>query len=160
MNDYSWYNGGIYSSLENVDLIVDEGRSFLRSNSTDKFDMIMLTLPRTNTSRSVEGYALTENYLFTTDSISEYLNSINKNGHQVVVANDDAEILRLLTLTLTVFEQKGINVQDAMDSIYILGSTPPVFVLRNGVFEESITSKIYDTAINEYGCTINIVFPN
>lgn len=152
VNHYSWYNGGIYSTVENVDLIVDEGRSFLRSAGADKFDIIMMTLPRTNTSRSVEGYALTENYLFTTNSIAEYLDRINENGHLVVVANDDAEILRLLTLTLTVFEQKGVNVQDAMDHVYILGSSPnPVFVLRNGVFGEDLANKIYNAAINENG---------
>ena len=152
VNQYSWYNGGIYSTVENVDLIIDEGRSFLKSSGMGKFDIIMLTLPRTNTSRSVEGYALTENYLFTTDSITEYLSRINENGHLVVVANDDAEILRLLTLTLSVFENKGINIQDAMDYVYILGSAPnPVFVLRNGVFKEDITNKIYDAAINENG---------
>ncbi|MDX9917187.1 MAG: hypothetical protein RBT15_04145 [Gudongella sp.] len=152
VNKYSSYNGGIYSDFKNINVVVDEGRSFLRSNVTDKFDLIMLTLPRTNTSRSAEGYALTENYLFTTDSISEYLNGINENGHLIVVANDDVEILRLLTLTLTVFENRGINIKEAMDYVYILGSSPnPVFVLRNGVFDKGDIDRIFDDSINKYG---------
>lgn len=152
VNDYSGYNGGIYSSIENIELIIDEGRSFLRSGSDSNYDIIMLTLPRTNTSRSIEGYALTENYLFTTDSINEYLSRINPDGHLVVVANDDAEILRLLSLTISVFEEKGITAMRAMDSVYILGSIPnPVFVLKNGDFDKETSEKIYQAAITERG---------
>ena len=150
VNDYDWYNGGIYSSLEHIQIIVDEGRSYLRSHDQDNFDIIMLTLPVTNTSRSREGYALTENYLFTTDSIREYLGLLNDNGQLVVVANDDAEILRLLTLALTTFEEMGVDHQTAMQSVYILGSWPnPVFVLKNGVFSDDVMDQIYQAAMQD-----------
>jgi hypothetical protein len=147
VRDQADYNGGLYTRQEQVSLIVDEGRSFLRSHDTGKFDTILLTLPRTNTSRSREGYALTENYLFTTDSIKEYMDRLTENGHLVVAANDDAEILRLLSLTLTIFEESGKNAEAAMESLYIMGADPnPVFVLRNNAFTEKEMESIHAAA--------------
>jgi hypothetical protein len=148
VRDHAEYNGGLYTRQEKVTLVVDEGRSFLRSHDTGEFDTILLTLPRTNTSRSREGYALTENYLFTTDSIHEYMERLTENGHLVVVANDDAEILRLLSLTLSVFEESGKNAETAMESLYIMGADPnPVFVLRNGSFTKQEIELIHAAAV-------------
>ena len=152
VKDYSDYNGGIYTSTEKVNVIVDEGRGYLRSHENEKYDVIMMTLPKTNTSRSREGYALTENYLFTTDSIREYLDRLNENGHLLLVANDDAEILRLLTLTLSVYKDRNVSVSKAMNSLYILGSAPnPVIVLKKGSFDDEMIEKIYHDAINVKG---------
>ncbi len=69
--EYAWYNGGIYTDLDNVTVIVDEGRNFLKRQK-EKYDIIMLTLPITKTGRGLEGYALTENCRFTTDSGGVY----------------------------------------------------------------------------------------
>lgn len=147
VQDRSDFNGGIYTSMDQVDLVVDEGRSFLRSHDTGSFDTILLTLPRTNTSRSREGYALTENYLFTTDSLQEYMDLLTEDGHLVVVTNDDAEILRLLSLTLAIRAEEGLSPEEAMESLYILGASPnPVFVLRNGSFTEADSLAIHAAA--------------
>ena len=148
VKDYSSMNGGLYTSFEQVELIVDEGRSYLRSHDTGKFDSILLTLPRTNTSRSKEGYALTENYLITTDSIKEYLDRLTEGGHLVVVANDDVEILRLLSLVIEVCAERGQDVETAMKSLYILGADPnPVFVLKNHSFNTEEIEEIYNAAL-------------
>ncbi|NLU44705.1 MAG: hypothetical protein GXX11_07540, partial [Acholeplasmataceae bacterium] len=69
---YSNYNGNIYDDYEGVEIIVDEGRSFVKRQKT-KYDIIMLSLAVTNTNRSREGLSLTENYLFTVESIVDYL---------------------------------------------------------------------------------------
>lgn len=152
VKEYSDYNGGIYTSTGKVNVVADEGRSYLRSHKNEKYDVIMMTLPKTNTSRSREGYALTENYLFTTDSIGEYADRLNNNGHLIVVANDDAEILRLLTLILSVYKDRNEAVSEAMNSLYILGSSPnPVLVLKKGAFEEETIEKIYHDAIDVEG---------
>lgn len=45
VRQYSWYNGGIYD-LDNVDVVVDEGRNFLKRQK-GKYDIIMLSLPVT-----------------------------------------------------------------------------------------------------------------
>lgn len=135
VRSYSGFNGGIYTDLDDVAIVVDEGRSFLRRQK-EKYDIIMLSLPVTNSSRSLEGYALTENFIFTTDSIDDYLNRLTDEGRLVVVGHNDAEILRLLSISLAALHQKGVSIGSAMNRIYIVGSDDYlVFVLKKAPFE-------------------------
>ena len=142
---YSWFNGGIYSGLKNVNIIVDEGRNFLKRQK-EKYDIIMLSLPVTNTSRSLEGYALTENFLFTTDSICDYLDHLTDEGRLVVVGHNDAEILRLLSLSLAALNKRGVNITTAMSRIYIVGSDEYlVFVLKKTPFDATRVFRMYQS---------------
>jgi predicted membrane-bound spermidine synthase len=140
---YSWFNGGIYSDLDNVEIVVDEGRSFLRRQK-EKYDIIMLSLPITNTSRSLEGYALTENFIFTTDSINDYLDHLTDEGRLVVVGHNDAEILRLLSLSIAALHKRGVDIRSGMNQIYIAGSDEYlVFVLKKTPFEPMKVLPMY-----------------
>jgi hypothetical protein len=148
--EYSWYNGGIYTDLDNVDIVIDEGRSFLKRQK-DKYDIIMLSLPYTNSSRSLEGYALTENFLFTTNSISDYLDHLTDEGQLVVVCRDDVEISRLLSISLATLSESGVNNATAMEQLYIVGSERyPVFVLKKTPFEPTEASLRYES-ISQFG---------
>lgn len=148
---YSNYNGNIYNGYEGVDIVVDEGRSFVKRQNT-QYNIIMLSLPVTNTNRSREGYALTENYLFTVESIVDYIEHLTEQGSLIVVAHDDVEILRLLITSLTAFERLGLKSEDAMKHIYILGSnTYPVFVLKKAPLTSEESIELYDLAIREFG---------
>jgi len=132
---YSAYNGGIYTDTNRVSIVIDEGRHFLRRQG-ERYDMILLCLPVTHTSRSLEGYALTENFLFTTASIHDYLDHLTEEGRLVVVGHNDAEILRLLSISLNALNRRGIGTTEAMRQIYILGhDLYPVFVLKKAPFE-------------------------
>lgn len=140
---YSWFNGKIYTGLKNVSIIVDEGRNFLKRKE-EKYDIIMLSLPVTNTSRSLEGYALTENFLFTTDSIRDYLDHLTDEGRLVVVGHNDAEILRVFSLSLAALNKRGVNITTAMSQIYIVGSDEYlVFVLKKTPFKQTIVLPMY-----------------
>jgi len=132
---YSAYNGGIYRDTNRVRIMIGEGRHFLRRRA-ERYDMILLSLPVTHTSRSLEGYALTENFLFTTESIHDYLEHLTEEGRLVVVGHNDAEVLRLLSISLNVLNRRGIETVEAMKQVYILGSDLyPVFVLKKTPFE-------------------------
>ena len=128
--DYSTFNGGIYSGTEGVEVEIAEGRNFIRS--TDRqFDIILLSIPVTKTSRSPEGYALTENYLFTEESIRDYLNRLTPEGRIVVVAHSEMEIFKLIFTSLAALEGLGISSSSGMQRIYSLGDSMfPVFVLK------------------------------
>lgn len=140
---YSAFNGGIYTGLHNVKIIVDEGRNFLKRQKK-KYDIIMLSLPVTNTSRSLEGYALTENFLFTTDSIDDYIDHLTDKGRLIVVGHNDAEILRLLSISLVALSKKGVRTATAMSHIYIVGSDDYlVFVLKKTPFEKEEIYPVY-----------------
>jgi hypothetical protein len=111
----------------------------------------MLSLPYTNSSRSLEGYALTENFLFTTNSISDYLDHLTDEGQLVVVCRDDVEISRLLSISLATLSESGVNNATAMEQLYIVGSERyPVFVLKKTPFEPTEASLRYES-ISQFG---------
>ncbi len=146
---YSWFNGKIYTGLENVKTIVGEGRNFIKRQK-DKYDIIMLSLPVTNSSRSLEGYALTENFLFTTESIGDYLDHLTDEGRLLVVGHNDFEVLRLLSVSLAAIEKRGIDITNAMSQIYIAGSDEyPVFVLKKTPFKPAVVFQMYP-AIHQF----------
>jgi len=145
VREYAPYNGGIYTDFENVTVIVDEGRNFLKRQK-EKYDIIMLSLPVTNTSRSLEGYALTENFLFTTDSINDYTEHLTDEGRLIVVSHDMVETLRLLSISLAALGQRGVDSAAAMEQIYIIGSDSyPVFVLKKTPFESAEIALIHQS---------------
>jgi len=144
VNRYSSYNGGIYN-LENVEVVVDEGRNFLRRQQ-EKYDVIMLSLPVTKTSRSLEGYALTENFLFTTDSISDYLEHLTDEGRLVVVGHGQVEIFRLASISLTALNQRGIDNVSAMQRVLVIGSHRfPVFIMKKAPFAPAEALTIHQS---------------
>lgn len=140
---HSPYNGGIYRDLPNVRVVVEEGRHFLKRDQKNH-DFILLSLPVTNTSRSLEGFALTENFLFTTNAIADYWRHLNEEGRLIVVAHDDVEALRLLSLSLAFLETKGMDEKQAMRHIYLTGSEDyTVFVLAKRPLESRETAFLY-----------------
>lgn len=145
VTDYSDFNGGIYTKYDNVDVLLDEGRSFLR-RSTMKYDVIMLNLPVTRTAQGVSGYSLSENYLFTIGSFRDYLNHLEDDGHLVVVAHSDLEINKLVAITIEVLQEEE-NIQDVLAHIVITvnddESPLPVFILKKSAFTEDEIREMY-----------------
>jgi predicted membrane-bound spermidine synthase len=130
VKEYSDFNGGIYSGFARVKVVVEEGRNFVRG-AEGEYDIIMLAIPVTKTSRSPEGFALTENYLFTVESINDYLDRLTPEGRLVVVAHNDEEIFRLIFTSLSALRERGIDTLSAMKHIYTVGPEYfPVFVLK------------------------------
>ncbi len=134
---YEDFNGGLYTRTPQVRVVVDEGRRYLRSSPTP-YDLIMLALPVTKSSRSVEGYSLTENYLFTVDSFEDYLRKLTPDGRLVIVAHDDLEIYRLTVLATQAFHRLGVSQADAMKHLYTLssGHMPTIVVKRSAYTRE------------------------
>jgi spermidine synthase len=130
VKEHSDFNGGIYNGFTGVKVVVEEGRNFVRGVK-EEYDIIMLVIPVTKTSRSPEGFALTENYLFTVESINDYLDRLTPEGRLIVVAHDDTEIFRLIFTSLAALRKKGIDTLSGMKHIYTTGSEYfPVFVLK------------------------------
>jgi MFS family permease len=157
MHKYAGYNGGLYTDLDNVSVYVDEGRNFLKRQS-EKYDIIMLSLPITKTSRSIEGYSLTENFLFTTESINDYLEHLTDEGRLIVVAHDQVEIMRLLSLSMTALNRQGVDDKAVMDQVYIIGSRHfPAFVLKKTPFGPAEMVSIHQ-AIHGLGYEASLSF--
>src|SRR5450830_512398 len=106
VRQYRDFNGGIYSGRPGVTAVIGDGRNFVRT--TDKrFDLIMAAIPVTKSSRSVDGYALTENGLFTVEAMGEYLDRLTDNGRLVFVAHNDVEIYKLIATVLAAYGEIG-----------------------------------------------------
>lgn len=150
VREYADYNGGIYTDFASVNVVVDEGRNFLKRQQ-EKYDIILLTLPVTQTSRSLEGYSLTENFLFTTDSIRDYLEHLTEEGRLVVVTHDDITTWKLFSISLAALKETGISNAEAMERIYTLGlSTPgtyPLYVLKKTPFGEAEAAARHETML-------------
>jgi len=146
VRDYSSYNGGIYTKYDNVHVYVDEGRSFVR-RSTQKYDIIMLDIPVTKTAQGSIGYALAENYLFTTDSFTDYFDRLNDDGLLTIVAHDPVEIYKLVSTAFKVLEDQGLSAQEIMRRLIVVQaeghSGLPVFILKKTPFTESQARSAY-----------------
>jgi len=151
VRSYSGYNGGIYQDLAGVEVVVGEGRNFLKGNR-QKYDLIMFSLPVTNTSRSPEGFALTENFLFTTEAIMDYLDHLTEEGLMIAVTHNDFEVLRLLSISLAALEKRGIGNAAAMQQLYLVGSDDyPVFVLKKTPFKPGEALAGHRAAVGKHG---------
>jgi hypothetical protein len=140
---HSGFNGGIYDGFPKIGVKVDEGRRFLRSQ-TESYDLIFLSLPVINTTRSVEGYALTENFLFTLESMGEYWEHLTGEGSLAVVGHNDAEILRLLVLALNLLGKQGVGPAEAMQHVYVVASDEYLcFVLRKTAFTPTESREMH-----------------
>ncbi len=135
VKDHSKYNGGIYTNYKNVNIVIDEGRSFLK-RSNHKYNSIILTLPVTKSSRSIEGFALTESFLLTEESIVDYLEHLNDDGQIIVLMHNKMMALRMVSLSLSAMKKNGIDNPSAMRHIYLFGDKLPLFVLRKKAFTE------------------------
>ena len=72
------FAGGILQRPE-VETVVAEGRSFLRSSS-ESYDLIQLTGVDTLSALSTGAYVLAESYLYTVEAMRDYLSHLSENG--------------------------------------------------------------------------------
>jgi hypothetical protein len=163
VRSYSGYNGGIYSNFGQVKLVVEEGRHFLKGER-ERYDLIMLSLPVTNTSRSIEGFSLTENFLLTEDSVLEYFDHLTDGGSLAVVGHNDAEILKLLSIALSALRVRNVEVTKAMDQLYITGSQGTenylVFVLKKQAFRPDESRLRYEAMLQLGFDPVSSYFPH
>lgn len=144
VKDYSQFNGGLYTEIPQVTAIVGEGRNYVKT-SKDFFDLIMLSIPVTKSTRSVEGYALTENNLYTVEAFGDYLNRLTENGRMVIVAHGDAEIYKIISLALAAFKKQGIPETEAMKHLYTVGSDMmPAIVIQKKALTIDEATKVHD----------------
>lgn len=144
VKDYAKFNGGLYTDIPEVTPIVAEGRNYVKT-SKELFDLIMLSIPVTKSTRSVEGYALTENNLFTVEAFGDYLNRLSTNGRMIIVAHNEAEIYKLVSLTVKAFENRGVSQQEAMKHLYTIASgMMPTIVIQNQPLTPDQATQVHE----------------
>jgi len=107
---FAEFNGGIYSR-EGVEVVVGEGRSYLR-RLDQKFDVIELSGTDTYTAGNAGAYVLSESYLYTREALREYLEHLNPGGTlgMIRLAYDPPrENLRLFAIALEELRAMGVE---------------------------------------------------
>ncbi len=136
------YAGNIYRRPE-VELEVREARSYL--GSTDRrWDLVFISLPRSQRSANLAGYQLVENYLMSSEAMDEYFRHLGEEGLLSIVAYGEADMLKLFGMTLRrLVREQGLSEAEAMRRIAIfrqpneLGVMRYLFVARARAFDEA-----------------------
>jgi spermidine synthase len=143
VEDWGQYNGNIYNDHPRVRLVEGEGRSYLR-NTSEKFDLILMSLPIIKSFRNYGNQQLVENYLFTREAFGEYRRALAPGGQLIVVTHYRNELLRLVANALKSFEDDGVSPPEAMQKIAAIGSDAnPTLILKNGVIDETEVGTYY-----------------
>jgi hypothetical protein len=98
-------------SLPGVDVQIGDGRSTL-AQSDARYEAINLGFTNTLSGNAAQGYALTENNLYTTEAMDEYFDHLARGGLLMVsriyrLVGDEA--LRATVLTLAALEDRGVE---------------------------------------------------
>ncbi len=117
VEQYKNVTGDVYHNPR-VDLYIDEGRSFIK-RSTDKYDVVDLTLVDSWAAIAAGGYALSENYLYTQEAFTDYMNHLTYNGSLVMI-RWRSEIPRLITTLTQAYNSQGIGAQEIKNRIAII----------------------------------------
>jgi hypothetical protein len=105
---YRAFTGGLYDRHD-VDVHVEDGRSFLR-RSTDRYDVIVISMVDTSAATAAGAYALAENSLYTVDAFKDFLARLAPGGILTVasVSLDGLAVgARLASLARAALQKRG-----------------------------------------------------
>ena len=136
VKEHKDFDGGIYTDFPNVEVLVKEGRHYIKQVN-QKFDIIAMAFPSTEQIQNIEAFAMSENYLITSEAIHEYLKILTPEGSLFFTVHDRWELKRLLTTAIFTFKELGVNSKDAINHFAILESDyAPTLIIKNNSFTE------------------------
>jgi len=144
-NQFSSYSGDIYTR-ENVTIHNHEARSFIKQTQK-KYDLIELSMIDAYNTAASGVYALNESYLYTIESIKEYLGHLNDNGLLAIsrwVVTPARDNLKIFNIVIQALRQMGIDdVQQHLIAIRSL-QTLTLLISKSAVPETMIDkTKIF-----------------
>lgn len=151
------YSGHIYQQPE-VRLVVDEGRSFIRS-SEDRYDVLQATMVDTWAATAAGAFALTENNLYTVEAFKDYANHLSDDGIFTMTRwyfEPPDQLLRLISLTRAMMSELGIS--NAPRHIMLVRDvsvpderTPATFLFKRSEFtDEEVRTVEAMAAANDF----------
>lgn len=137
---YREFSGGLYSDIPEINVNVAEGRSFV-ARSNEKYDVIQFSQVDTWAAAAAGAYSLTENYLYTTDAYSEYLNHLNDNGLLAIGRwhfEPPGQALRLVTIGSEALKRIGVTDPAQHFLVVRAGDTANMFMKKTAFTAEEI----------------------
>ncbi len=142
------YSGNIYQHPK-VNLVVDEGRSFIR-RSEDRYDVLQATMVDTWAATAAGAFSLTENNLYTVEAFKDYARHLSDDGIFTMTRwyfEPPDQLLRLISLTRVMMQELGISnperhiilLRDVAGSI---DRTPATFLFKRSEFTAAEVQQI------------------
>ena len=103
------YSGDIYSAA-GVNVVDDEARSFIR-RSSERYDLILMTVVDSFAALASGAYALSESYLYTSEAFDDYLAHITERGTLAVgrfYREPPVEMLNTAALSIDALRHRGV----------------------------------------------------
>ncbi len=139
---YATYSAQLYHRPE-VSIVVGDGRSVVR-NSSDRYDVLQMTLVDTWASTAAGAFALSENNLYTVEAFREYFSRLKPDGFVAVTRWEFAqprEALRVVSVAMAALHADGVA--DVRRHFVVVaahdldaGGTPVVVLARKSAFTD------------------------
>lgn len=144
------YSGNVYEQ-PGVNLVVDEGRSFIR-NSSDRYDILQATMVDTWAATSAGAFALTENNLYTVEAFNDYATHLTDDGLLTMTRwyfEPPDQLLRLLSLTRAMMSELGItnaprHIMLIRDGREGYDRSPATYLFKKSEFTDDEVRRIED----------------
>lgn len=137
------FSGHLYAR-PNVEVVVGEGRSFVRG-ADQKYDVIQATLVDTWAATSAGAFTLSENNLYTLEAFADFLDHLNKPDGILTMTRwmrtPPREFARLVSLGVAALEARGVK--ERRWHFFIAGDQrAATFLLRVAPFSENELSAL------------------
>ncbi len=133
-HDYADFTGGLYQR-PGVRLHTAEARGFISSRET-KYGLIQLSLQDSAGAASAGLYALSENYLYTTEALTEYLQELRPGGYLAItqwIKLPPRDTLKLFVTAIDALRASGVD-QPGTRLMLIRGWQTSTLLIRKGAF--------------------------
>ncbi len=145
------FTGRLYFRSE-VDVVVDEGRSFIRK-ANRQYDIIQATLVDTWAATSAGAFALTENNLYTVEAFKDYFVKLKPDGILTFTRwnlEPPQQDLRLVAITRAAMQELGIpNPDRCIMVVRKKGDTEAVecnFLFKKSGFSDDEVKKVEEVS--------------
>jgi spermidine synthase len=140
--EFADYSGNLYTAPR-VRVVEDEARSYIR-RSSDRYDLIAMTVVDSWAALASGSYALTESYLYTAEAFQDYLGHLTPGGVLAVgrwYRDPPVEMLHTAQLAAAALRSEGVtNVSDRMVVLRYLNFG--LLVVQPAPFDATSIAKI------------------
>jgi hypothetical protein len=140
------YSGHIYTA-DRVNVVEDEARSYIR-RSSDRYDLILMTVVDSYAALASGAYALSESYLYTAEAFDDYLGHVADHGALAVgryYRDPPIEMLNTAALGVDALSRRGIA--DPLSHLVVLRYLDfGLLIVRDDAFDVTSTMKIREFA--------------
>ena len=141
--DYRDFAGGLFTDGEYSELIVDEGRSYLRRTDR-KFDVIQQVNNFTPVAFGNGALNLSESYLLTVESFREFYDHLTEDG---ILAISRYNSIRSLSIAVEMFRRMGMKPEEYSKHLFVCeGPRPEIntFMMKRTPFTRGEIDALFD----------------